>query len=56
MTKYEEARNQFKNEIKSVFVRYCGNESDLCPQELIDAGVEAIEEWAEGDLIEFESE
>lgn len=56
MTKNEEAKNQFKNEIISVFKRYHVNESDLCPQELIDTGIEAIQEWADGDFIEFEPE
>ena len=55
MSKEKEATEQVKVELKAVFNRWF-KESDLDAEQLAQAGVDAIEEWVDEDIIEFTPE
>ena len=55
MDRTEEPKKQFKVEIKAVLKRWFV-ESDLDAEDLSNSGVEAIDEWLDDDVIEFEPE
>jgi|TARA_R100000329_G_scaffold143676_1_gene127839 hypothetical protein len=55
MNKTDQPKEQFKVEIKAVLKRWFV-ESDMDAEDLSNSGVEAIDEWLDDDVIEFEPE
>ena len=55
MNKTDQPKEQFKVEIKAVLKRWYV-ESDMDAEDLSNSGVEAIDEWLDDDVIEFEPE